>query len=257
MYIYYFNNKQRVICRLDENDGSISFGILGNTLIDFLNKQVNKSYFYKNLNYNTEKPKIIDIAEKVLDYEYKNGIYSDYAPISRLYLLCKDFSISLKQKVFIPKKFETVYNGYVFDTLEEALMCEIYHMALTGLLIKRCDNCGRYFIFNPNQPAKYCQYSYDDKRLSCQQIGAQRKYKQNLHPIRECYNKARNRRFNQMPSKKSGLRTADIENKYKLWQIDNTEKMKEYIEKYDSESDLLTKSKIVEEFKVYLDSTIN
>ena len=33
--------------------------------------------------------------------------------------------------------------------------------------------------------------------------------------------------------------------------------MKEYIEKYDSESDLLTKSKIVEEFKVYLDSNIN
>lgn len=253
------------------------------------------------LDYLKLQNELIDIIEKVFNYEYENQKYKNLSPIHRMAFF-NDSSFDanfVERTILFPSDYERhtkgsdafnmdfweddsdideilnnyaerensridyikdnfrLCSGYVFNSLRDSLLCEILKMAQAGITLRKCDNCGRYFIFNPNQPAKYCQYSYDDKRLSCRQIGSQRKYKQNLHPIRECYNKARNRRFNQMPSKKSGLRTADIENKYKLWQIDNTEKMIEYIEKYDSESEPTIKNGILEEFRNYLDSTLN
>ena len=144
--------------------------------------------------------------------------------------------------------------GYEFRTLREAFECEIFKMAQAGISLKRCENCGKYFIFNPNKPARYCNNKLPNVNMTCQQIAPQKKYNANLSPIQKAYINALKNENKKYHSKKSGLRTPDEDKIYEKWKQKNSEIKLEYQKKYDDAKTDTQKNNILDEFKKKLNS---
>ena len=63
---------------------------------------------------------------------------------------------------------------YTINSLLSLLAFEFSHMKECGVAIKRCKNCGRYFIPEKRNDTIYCQWpSPQDSARTCRQIGAQ------------------------------------------------------------------------------------
>ncbi len=142
-----------------------------------------------------------------------------------------------------------VISGYRFHSLEEAYSCEIFKMAQLGIVLRQCKNCGKYFIFNPKQPAEYCSKKLPDVNMTCQQVAAQRKYKENLSPIQKLYTNALKNRNKWYPSKKSGLRTPEQTQQYEKWKKRTSEIRNIFQERYNNAHTDMQKEKILEDFK--------
>lgn len=142
-----------------------------------------------------------------------------------------------------------VINGYGFHSLAEAFNCEILKMAQIGITLKCCENCGKYFRFNPNQPAKYCPNKLSGMNMTCQQIGAQKKYNSNLSPIQKAYTNALKNRNKWYPSKKSGLRTPEQTREYENWKKRTSKIRDTFQKKYNNAHTDMQREKILEEFK--------
>lgn len=67
-----------------------------------------------------------------------------------------------------------IYEQYSIGSLRQLLECEIYHMAIEKIKIKRCKWCNAYFV-NDDHRKQYC-----DRRIigdkTCQEIGPNRTY---------------------------------------------------------------------------------
>lgn len=142
-----------------------------------------------------------------------------------------------------------VMNGYGFHSLEEAFDCEILKMAQIGITLKCCENCGKYFKFNPNQPAKYCSNKLPSINMTCQQIGAQKKYNSKLSPIQKAYTNALKNRNKWYPSKKSGFRTPEQAQQYENWKKKYSKIRDEFQEKFNNAETDAQKEQVIEEFK--------
>ena len=63
---------------------------------------------------------------------------------------------------------------YTVNSLLSLLVFEYSHLIENSILIKRCKNCGRYFMPEKRSDTIYCQWtSPQDKTRTCRQIGAQ------------------------------------------------------------------------------------
>lgn len=142
-----------------------------------------------------------------------------------------------------------VINGYKFNSIEEAFDCEIFKMAQIGITLKCCENCGKYFIFNPNKPARYCSNRLFNLNMTCQQVAAQKKYKENQSPIQRTYLNALKNRNKWYPSKKSGLRTPEQTLEYENWKKRTSAIRDDFQQKYDIAQTDIQRKKILEEFK--------
>jgi hypothetical protein len=58
--------------------------------------------------------------------------------------------------------------------------------------IKRCKNCGRYFILKGNYQTEYCDRIPEGETQNCQSIGALAKYAQRHYVLIVCAFLARN-----------------------------------------------------------------
>lgn len=70
---------------------------------------------------------------------------------------------------------------------------EIMTMVTQGVLIKKCANCGRYFILDGRSDIEYCSRALNDQPgKTCQDVGALNKYMDKVHadPIRKEFHKA-------------------------------------------------------------------
>lgn len=67
-------------------------------------------------------------------------------------------------------------SNIVFFALHEIAMNE-------HVIIKTCENCGKYFIPSTKQTEIYCDITYAEKERSCRDTGASEKYKKNLDEI--------------------------------------------------------------------------
>lgn len=153
-----------------------------------------------------------------------------------------------ERQKFIKEHLQIV-NGYEFHSLEDAFDCEILKMAQIGMTLRRCPNCGKYFVFNPNKPARYCTNKQPNVNMTCQQIAAQRKYNQTVSPIQKAYTNALKNRNKWYPSKKSGLRTPEQAQEYENWKKKKSQIRDEFQQKYDNAPTDLLKEQILEEFK--------
>ncbi len=93
---------------------------------------------------------------------------------------------------------------YELSRLDEALVLEFEQMLRMNLRMKRCKNCGRYFVLKGNYPTDYCDKIPQGESKSCQTIAATGKYAQKLNecPPLAIYNKEYKRLHGRMSSGK-------------------------------------------------------
>jgi len=74
---------------------------------------------------------------------------------------------------------------------------EFIKMIEHDIFIKKCKNCGRFFIPERRVDAEYCNRIYGDTQRRCNEIGAMLRYEKKVaeNPVWEAYKKTY-RRFN-------------------------------------------------------------
>ncbi len=68
---------------------------------------------------------------------------------------------------------------YITETLEDLLKLEVYGMTREDIRIKRCKNCGRYFILEKGN-MEYCDRIASSETRPCSEIGKSRTYEKRL-----------------------------------------------------------------------------
>lgn len=68
---------------------------------------------------------------------------------------------------------------YVLDSLEDLLKYEVYGMTQAEKRIKRCKNCGRYFVIDKGN-VEYCDRIAAGETKPCSEIGKSRTYEQKI-----------------------------------------------------------------------------
>lgn len=84
-----------------------------------------------------------------------------------------------------------IYEEYEIDSLEQLLYLEVISMIQDGIMIRRCKNCGKYFIA-ANRKITYCNRMDKDTGKCCSDIGSQVTYKNKLKEdnVLKIYNRA-------------------------------------------------------------------
>jgi len=68
---------------------------------------------------------------------------------------------------------------YITETLEALLTLEVYEMSSADVRIKRCKNCGRYFVVGKTN-VEYCDRIAAGETKPCSEIGKSRTYAKRL-----------------------------------------------------------------------------
>lgn len=86
---------------------------------------------------------------------------------------------------------------YEIGSLDDLFRFEFVNMVKYNIYIKKCKNCGRFFIPRRRADAEYCDRIFTDNGRKCSEIGATLRYEKKVagNPILEAHKKAY-RRFN-------------------------------------------------------------
>ena len=127
-----------------------------------------------------------------------------------------DFMKYPKVNVECAQRDVEIIHGYTFKTVQEALQCEFLKMLELGIKIRKCAVCGKYFILSGHN-AKCCDNLYEDTGLTCQQVFANRNYKNKRkeNPIMKEYDKAYKRIYARYSKAKGASPTNSAE--FKKW----------------------------------------
>jgi len=85
-----------------------------------------------------------------------------------------------------------IISSYRCSSLEEMLYLEFEKMLELDVKIKKCKNCGRYFVLKDNYHTEYCDRVPEGETQNCQSLGASAKYAQKVkaNPALAIFNKA-------------------------------------------------------------------
>lgn len=180
---------------------------------DVFNTEFNKLF-------NTCKEEIINLQNIILNcvnYTYNlkdNNEYSEYYPIERFtsFILREDlYKYSIDTNIFfnnligykvelsrlvnskpseIRKKIKTneialkTSNIFYSNKLSNIVFYSLYEIATNEhIIIKNCQNCGKYFIPTTKQTEIYCDITYFENERSCRDTGAGETYKKNINDV--------------------------------------------------------------------------
>lgn len=123
--------------------------------------------------------------------------------------------ISIAKNVSKPK----VYEEYEINNLHQLLYLEILLMIQAGMNIRRCKNCGKYFVV-PNRKMAYCDRKASEKE-SCAMIGAKRTFEKKMkaEPALEMYTRAYKTHHARI---RNGIMTAEM---FSNWKEEANEKL--------------------------------
>ena len=125
-------------------------------------------------------------------------------------------SITEYAKTISPTK---IYEEYEINNLQELLSLEIMAMIQSGVVIKKCENCGKYFVRN-DKKKKYCdRINQSGVRCSITAKNKQHKQKLDSDPAYKKYNTAYKTHYART---KSGFMT---EKEFKSWQFEGQTKL--------------------------------
>ena len=143
--------------------------------------------------------------------------------------------------VFHEKVFainSSLIRGYSFECAEEALHCEFYRMIENKTKVRKCKNCGKYFLLTSGHNAIFCS-------TKCQQKAFNIKKKEQIfsNPIL----KERERAVKRMQARKARGKISQKE--YNDWSNMSYILQKEYNKKYADAKNNSEQEEIYEEFK--------
>ena len=86
---------------------------------------------------------------------------------------------------------------YEINTIDDLLRFEFIKMIERDIFIKKCKNCGHFFMPRRRVDAEYCDRVIEGSQRKCSEIGAMLRYERKVagNPILEAYSKAY-KRFN-------------------------------------------------------------
>ena len=86
---------------------------------------------------------------------------------------------------------------YSASTIQEFAYLEFTLMVQKNIKVRKCNNCGKYFVLKGNYDTKYCDRLAPGKTQNCQTIGATKKYKQKIESdaLLKEYNRAYKRYY--------------------------------------------------------------
>lgn len=170
--------------------------------------------------FNKCKQEIIDLQNitlKCINYTFNlkgNNEHSEYYPIERFtsFILREDlYKYSIDTNIFfnnligykpelsrisnskpseIRKKIKNneialkTSNIFYSNKLSNIVFYSLYEIATNEhVIIKNCQNCGKYFIPNTKQTEIYCDITYFENERSCRDTGAGETYKKNINEV--------------------------------------------------------------------------
>lgn len=121
---------------------------------------------------------------------------------------------------------------------------ELSKMIEANVIVKRCKNCGKYFIQKQNYNNDYCNREYNQKGQTCKDIGASLQYKNRLknNPILKEYERAYKRNYARVTNHK--MSSED----FRLW----TEEASIKRDTISAEYDACPSDQLIADFKQYL-----
>jgi hypothetical protein len=139
--------------------------------------------------------------------------FPDVPPMEYLYMLDIANERDFGEYFFLEKPFKTFYGVtkepeiaelYEIDWVRDLLRFELIKMIENNIFIKKCKNCGWFFIPNRRQDAEYCDRQFANTERKCCEIGAMLRYEKKVaeNPIWEAYKKAYRRLNSRARSKK-------------------------------------------------------
>ena len=133
---------------------------------------------------------------------------------------------------------------YEYSTIEEYLIIEFRKMIDLDIKVKKCRNCGNYFVLKGDYSTDYCDRILPGEKSTCKKIAAvkARKEKLSSSPILKEFERAYKRRYAQVSNKK--LKPEE----FRLWVEEATIKRDEASGQYESAPN----EKIIIDFKKYL-----
>ena len=171
---------------------------------DELNSKIEELYNKYKKELESYKKQIIDIIEYCLFNNKKE--LNNLNPIERLQIFINTHSIEkytilkyneFKKVIKINKDISTktekeliqkmknkdnyrygVKEIYEIDNYYKLLFLELYFILQGKIYLKKCKNCGKYFLTN-NSAVIYCNNIYEDNK-SCREIGASKVFTKNL-----------------------------------------------------------------------------
>jgi hypothetical protein len=130
----------------------------------------------------------------------------DGRPIDYIDILDEYHSAKGYGNYYLEKPFSTFYGRvatkevqqlYGINGIEDLFRFEFIKMIEHDIFIKRCKNCGNFFIPRRRADAEYCDRVFGDTGRKCSEVGAMHQYEKRVaeNPILDAHKKAY-RRFN-------------------------------------------------------------
>ncbi|MCQ4672440.1 DUF6076 domain-containing protein [Lactonifactor longoviformis] len=130
------------------------------------------------------------------------------------------------------------------NTVHDFLFFELYCLFKYNLIVKRCQNCGKYFIVKGGYATDCCDRIPPGEKYTCKRLMTMKKRKQKItnNPIIREYEKAYKRYYARVTNKK--LSNED----FRLWTEEASKKREEAAARYAASPS----EDIIKEFKEYL-----
>lgn len=155
---------------------------------------------------------IIHEIEVLLHYRKEAGA-QDIRPIDYIEILDQHHDIQGFDSFYLEKPFRTFYGRvdtgsieqlYEINSIEDLFRFEFVKMIEHDIFIKKCENCGRFFIPRRRADAEYCDRIFGDTGRKCSEVGAMLKYEKKVaeNPILEMHKKAYRRFHSRVRNKK-------------------------------------------------------
>lgn len=145
--------------------------------------------------------------------------------------------------------FEIV-EEYESNNIASIIFLEFKELLYQNATIRKCKNCGRYFIAENRSDTEYCNRivkTTNDGPKTCKDIGPKKKYmtKFNSNPLKKEF--LSRKRTIHARMKATGKKRIDY-NAFDEWEVRAKQKLNEYLEKYDSCSTESERNILLEEF---------
>jgi hypothetical protein len=109
-------------------------------------------------------------------------------------------------------------DSYWFNSLADVMYFELMNVVKGNIVIKRCENCNRYFVPVGRNDAMYCNRIAPGSEKTCVEIGAIRKYEKDIenNPIRKAYRMEYKKRYARVLKAKPDT-VREMKNRFEEW----------------------------------------
>ena len=149
-----------------------------------------------------------------------------------------------KEDIEVVKKVSSFLPAYTCDSVMDFLKIEFYEMLSKNVRIKKCANCGRYFIPSGDYNSDCCDRILPGEKFTCKKIMANKRRKEKLssNPILKEYERAYKRNYARTKNQKLSAE------EFRLWTETAVSERDKAVERYS----LSPSEDIISDFKKWL-----